>query len=74
MKKKKATPEKKKRPSGGAVLKAAGKTGVLVGFTADELEVLDRACEREGRSRANFVGHYSILAASKLLGKAPNGK
>ena len=74
MKKKKANSEKKKRPSGGASLKAAGKTGVLVGLTAEQLDAIDRACALEGRSRANFLGHYSVLAAVQLLAKEPHAK
>lgn len=74
MKKKKANVERKSRPSGGAHLKAAGKTGILIGLTADQLDALDRACEIEGRSRANFVAYYSVAAAMKLISEQLNGK
>ena len=63
----------KKRPSGGAALKAAGKTGVLVGLTAEQLDAVDKARAIDERSRANFLAHYGALAALELLDKA-NGK
>jgi uncharacterized protein (DUF1778 family) len=74
MKKQKTSAEPKKRPSGGAHLKAAGKTGILIGLTAEQLDILDRACKLEGRSRANFVAHYSVVAAAELLARISNGK
>lgn len=61
---------KNKRPSGGAQLKASGKTGVLIGLTQEELAILDAACATEGRSRANFLVHYGIMAAKKKIEKS----
>ena len=69
MKKTNAKPGKK-RLSGGAHLKAAGKTGILVGLTSEQLEAVDRACALEGRSRANFVTHYSVQAAVEIIERA----
>jgi uncharacterized protein (DUF1778 family) len=73
MKKKKPI-EKRKRPSGGAALKAAGKTGVLIGLDPEQLRAIDSACALEGRSRANFVAHYAVLAARKVISSELNGK
>lgn len=61
--------KKPKRLSGGGQLKASGKTGVLVGLTADELAALDAACAADGRSRANFLAHHGIAAARKQAEK-----
>ena len=65
--------KKKKRPSGGAQLKAAGKTGILLGLTAADIAALDAACAADGRTRANFLTHYGLVAARSVLEKAASG-
>jgi uncharacterized protein (DUF1778 family) len=74
MQKKKTGAEKKKRPSGAAHLKAAGKTAILIGLSEDDIAIVDEACEIDGRSRANFVAHYSVLAAEKILARKADGE
>ncbi len=60
--------KKKKRPSGSAQLKAQGKTAIMLGLLADDLATLDAACKADGRTRANFITHYALLAARKIVG------
>lgn len=57
----------RKRPSGGAQLKAAGKTGILVGVAESDLMLLDEACRAEGRTRTNFLIFHALSAAKKIL-------
>jgi hypothetical protein len=52
----------KKRMGGSAWMKKEGLTAVMIGFTAEDLAIIDEACEIEKRSRANFVAHYAVEA------------
>ena len=65
--------KKKKRPSGSESLKAAGKTAVMVGLTAEQLKSVDCACAIEERSRANFLAHYASVVAQQIVAKE-NGR
>ncbi len=62
-----AMKKKKKRPSGSAQLKAQGKTAIMLGLSADDIATLDAACKADGRTRANFVLHYAMIAARKAV-------
>lgn len=54
---------------------AAGKTGVLVGFTAMEMNAIDRACTVQSCRWVNFVQHFAAKAALQILAKeASNAK
>lgn len=58
---------KPKRPGGAAQLRALGKIPIQVTLTAEQLELIDRARTKDGRSRAGFFAHYTMEAANKLL-------
>lgn len=63
-------PTKPKRPGGYAQLKAAGKTAVMLGLTAEDVALIDRAREIDSRTRAGFITHYALLAAKNILEKS----
>lgn len=53
----------KKRLSGAAQLKAQGKIGVYLGLSAEDAAAIDAAAEADGRTRANFLTTFGIVAA-----------
>jgi hypothetical protein len=62
----------KKPPSGGAKLKDADKTAVLLGLTPAQLDLIDRAAELSGVPyRTQFVLQHALAAARKILEKIP---
>ncbi len=60
----------RKRPSGGAQLKASSKTGILIGWPNEQLARLDEACKSEGRTRANFFLVHVAAAVCKAINRA----
>jgi uncharacterized protein (DUF1778 family) len=61
-------PRKKLRPSGSDHLRAAGKIAVYLGVSADDMALVDAACEIQKRSRASFVAYYAVEAAKRIVG------
>lgn len=55
--------KKRKRLSGAAQIKAAGKVAVLLSVHEEKIKVIDLACAADGRSRANFIEHYGLAEA-----------
>lgn len=65
---------KKRRPSGGAHLRAAGKKPILVGATPEEIEVIDKAARLDKMpSRPSFLLRHGIEAAKKIIKKNEKG-
>jgi uncharacterized protein (DUF1778 family) len=62
-------PPKKKRPSGAAHMKKAGKVAIYLGVSADEMAIIDAACAIEKRTRANFFAHHAVEAARRIVGE-----
>lgn len=60
----------KKQASGGARMMAAGRKPVMIGPTADEKDILDRAAQIDGRPTSNFVLNHALIAAKKILAKS----
>ncbi len=58
--------------SGGAKMKDAGKTPILLGVTPAQLDLIDRAAEMSGVPyRTQFVLQHALDAAKKILKKSP---
>lgn len=60
---------KKKKPSGGAAIYAAGKTPLQLALTAEEKQFIRVAAATEGLSMAAFLLRHGLAAARKTLGK-----
>jgi hypothetical protein len=55
--------------SGGARLRASGKKAVLLGLTQDQYDDIFAAAKIDGRYATQFLTHYGLAAAKKILGK-----
>lgn len=66
------TKPKKKPPSGGARLTAAGKTPVLLGLLPEQRETLLAAAAAECRPLTQFLIFHGLEAAKKILKKSDN--
>ncbi len=61
-------PKKPKLPSGGAKMKKAELSPMLLGWTAEEKEKLKRAAVIDGRPfMTQFVKHHTLMAIEKIL-------
>lgn len=57
---------KRKKPSGGAFLRAAGKVPLLVGMLPDEKQIIRVAAAMDGISMCGFLLKYGLKAAEKI--------
>ena len=60
----------KRKRSGGASLVASGRKPILLGLPTDEHDILRRAAAIERRPMTQFLIHYGIAAAKKILEKS----
>ena len=60
----------KKPMSGGARIKASGKSPVLLGLPPEQKEMLQRAAELDGRPLTQFLIFHGLAAAKKILEKS----
>lgn len=61
-----------KQASGGARLKASGKSAMLLGWSAEEKKKIEDAAKIERRPMSQFVMYYSLMAAERILEKSSN--
>lgn len=61
--------KKRKRTSGHAALKAAGRHPLQIGIPIDDYPAIVAAAEAEGRTVSNFVVWHATQAARKILEK-----
>lgn len=57
----------KKQASGGARLIACGKKPMLIGWTAEDRDTIERAAKAAGVPMTQFVQIHSIKAARRIL-------
>ena len=60
----------RKKPSGGASMVAAGKQPVQLWFTPEKLARLRCAAGIDGRPSTQFLIHYGLAQAEKILKKS----
>ncbi len=59
----------KKQASGGARMKAKGRTACQIGLTIDQREILRRAADSQGLPLTQFLLYQGLAAAKKINGK-----
>lgn len=64
-------PRKTRVKSGGARLIEAGKKAVLLGLTPEQHEKISAAAEADNRRVTQFLTHYGLKAAEKILRNLP---
>jgi uncharacterized protein (DUF1778 family) len=64
-------PRKTRLKSGGTRLVEAGKKPVLLGLTPEQHEKISAAAEHEHRRITQFLTHYGLRAAEKILKNLP---
>lgn len=62
---------RKRIKSGGARLVEAGKKPVLLGLTPEQHEKIAAAADHEHRRITQFITHYGLRAAEKILKTLP---
>lgn len=60
----------KKKLSGGASIKASGKSPVLLGLTPEQKDKLQAAAKADNRPLTQFLVHHGLEAAGKILRKS----
>ncbi len=67
---------KKKRPSGGAALKASGKTAIQFGLSDTLLAELDRYRQRRDWSRAKLTERFMgyLLTHPEIISEIPSDR
>ena len=63
----------RKRPSGGAAIKAAGKSAMLLGWSPGDRALIEAAARIDGRPMTQFVQRAALAAAKKILKKSGTG-
>jgi uncharacterized protein (DUF1778 family) len=63
----------KRRPSGGAAMRRAGRTPMLLGWLPEERETIRAAAEAEDLPMTQFVMRSALAAAAKVFSRK-NGK
>lgn len=61
-----------KQASGGARLKASGRVPVLLGLLPDQAETIRAAAAADGRPVTQFLVHYGLETAKRILRKSTN--
>jgi len=63
------TTKPNKKPSGGANIKAAGKSPLLLAIDPSDKQKIRTAAGYEGLPMSQFLVKYGVLAAEKILEK-----
>lgn len=65
-------PKTAKKPSGGAYLKAAGKSPLLLALEPAEKQIIRMAAGHEGMPMSRFLILHGLAAAKAILKKMPD--
>lgn len=62
--------KRKAGTSGGARMKAAGKSPILLGVTPEEKQLIQKAADLERRRMTEFLLFHGLAAARKIISKS----